>query len=100
MHLKTPCKIQLTEKATKQLRDNYDSKNEKGGILVAQPKKLKSGTQLIVDSIIFLRNVSDSPTNSYLPDSKELHNALNETLGSQTEKTLPIRFHALIHLFY
>jgi hypothetical protein len=93
LHLKTPCKIHLTDNATKQLRDNYDPKKEKGGVLVARPKKMKSGTHLTVDSIIFLTNVSDSPANSYLPDSKELHKALNDTLAGQSEKTLPIRFH-------
>ncbi|MBK6836113.1 MAG: hypothetical protein IPG89_18305 [Bacteroidetes bacterium] len=54
---------------------------------------MKSGAQLTVDSIIFLTNVSESPAKSYLPDSKELHKALNDTLLAQSEKTLPIRFH-------
>ena len=93
LHLKTPCKIHLTENATKQLRDNYDTKNEKGGFLVAKPQKVGDITDLTIDKIIFLKNISDTPHNSYLPDEKELNQALDKILFGQGEKNLPIRFH-------
>lgn len=93
LHLKTPSKVHLTDKATKQLRDNYDPKIEKGGVLIAKPKKIGNETHLTIDRIIFLTNVSDTPEDSYLPDDKELQQALNDTVAGQKEKTLPIRFH-------
>jgi len=93
LHLKTPCKVHLTDNATKLLRDSYESKVEKGGVLVAVPKKVGDTTHLTVDKIIFLTNVSQTPENSYLPDSDELSKALNDTYGGQTENSFPIRFH-------
>ena len=93
LHLQTPCKVHLTDKATNQLRDSYQADQEKGGVLVATPNRINGITHLTIDSAIFLTNVSDTPQNSYLPDSKELSEALKDTYSGQTENSLPIRFH-------
>ena len=93
LHLQTPCKVHLTDNATNQLRDSYQADQEKGGVLVAIPKRINGVTHLTIDRAIFLTNVSDAPQNSYLPDSKELNQALKDTYSGQTENSLPIRFH-------
>ena len=93
LHLKTPCIITLADNATKLLRNKYNPKREIGGVLIAKPEKVKNETHLIIDNIIFLTNISDSPEDSYKPDEKELNKALNDTLAGKKEKTLPIRFH-------
>ncbi len=93
LHLTTPCKIHITDTVTNQLRESYESKKEKGGILVSAPTRVGNETHLTIDKVIFLTNKSETPEDSYLPDSKELQEALNETLANQTEKTLPLRFH-------
>lgn len=90
IHLKTPCKIILSENVIKQLQDNYDSQYEKGGIFVAVPEKIDNETHLIIDKVNFLTNVSDEPHRSYIPNSSELEQTLNLILDSES---LPIRFH-------
>lgn len=93
LHLQTPCKVHLTDNATKQLQDSYQTEKEKGGVLVAIPKRINGITHLTIDRAIFLTNVSDTPQNSYRPDSNELSQALKDTYSGQTENSLPIRFH-------
>jgi len=93
LHLKTPCEVNITKKAVKQLRDNYDPKFEKGGVLVAKPEKIKGVTRLTIDRIIFLKNVVQDPERSYLPDGKELEQALRDTIYADNDNSLPIRFH-------
>lgn len=77
LHLQTPCKVHLTDNATNQLRDSYQADQEKGGVLVAIPKRINGVTHLAIDRANFLTNVSDAPQKSYLPDSKELNQALS-----------------------
>lgn len=93
LHLQTPCKVHLTENATQQLREAYDSKIEKGGILVAKPQKVGQETHLEIDRAIFLTNISETPEDSYLADRNEIKQALKDTLADENEKTLPIQFH-------
>lgn len=93
LHLQTPCKVHLTDNATNQLRDSYQADQEKGGVLVAIPKRMNGVTHLTIDRAIFLTNASAAPQNSYRPDSKELSQALKDTYSGQTENSLPIRFH-------
>src|SRR5690554_220081 len=57
LHLQTPCKIHLTDTAIKQLRDNYQTDQEKGGVLVAIPKRINNVTHLTINRIILLTNV-------------------------------------------
>jgi len=93
LHLKTPCKIHLSHSVTKQLRDNYDSKNEKGGVFVALPEKIGNDTHLKISKVIFITNVSENPWNSYIADTIELQQALNDSLNDKHTKYLPLRFH-------
>lgn len=93
LHLQTPCEIQLTANATKLLNDNYEAKRENGGVLVAIPKRFNGITFLTIDRVIFLSNVASTPQNSYLPDERELKQALMNTYSGEKENSLPIRFH-------
>lgn len=92
LHLQTPCKVHFTDNATNELRDGYQSNQEKGGVLVAIPKRENGVTHLTIDRVTFLTNVSGTPQKSYEPDSKELNQALKDTLAGQTENSLPIHF--------
>lgn len=93
VHLQTPCKVHLTDNATNQLHDGYRADQEKGGILVAIPKRINGITHLTIDSVIFLTNDADTPQKSYRPDDKELNQAMKDTFSGQTENSLPIHFH-------
>lgn len=93
LHLQAPCKILLTENATKQIRANYQANLEKGGILVAIPKKENGESLLTVDKLIFLKNVADNPHSSYLPDPDELKIALDSAYFSKESNFLAVRFH-------
>ena len=92
LHLQTPCKVHLTDKAVNQLRDSYQADKEKGGILVAIPKRINNVTHLTIDNVVILSNISDNPQNSYRPDDKELNQALKDTYSGQVN-SLAIRFH-------
>lgn len=93
LHLQTPCKVHITDNATNQLRDSYQADQEKGGVLIAIPKRINDVTHLTIDRAVFLTNVSDSPKNSYQPDGNELRKILKDTYSGQVENSLPIRFH-------
>ena len=93
LHLQTPCKIHLSENATNLVMNNYEANVEKGGVLVALPKRENDVTHLHIDRIIFLTNVSDDRHRSYLPDTKELDEALKETYGGIKVNSIAIRFH-------
>lgn len=93
LHLQTPCKVVVSGKVTKELKDSYESKKEKGGVFVAIPKRVNGVTVLNIDKIIFLTNISETPQNSYSPDKAELHQALKDTYSGQLENSLPLRFH-------
>ncbi len=82
LHLKTPCKIHLTEKAIKQLKETYDPSKEKGGVMSCSPEKVDGETYLTIGSIIFLKNVADTPERSYRPDDTELNQSLEDTLSN------------------
>ncbi|MBN4049745.1 hypothetical protein JYT36_00795 [Bacteroidales bacterium AH-315-N07] len=89
-HLKTPCEIDLTEDASNKLRDNYEPGLEKGGVLVAYPQKKGNKTIFKINEIIYLKNDSNNPKHSYIPNSIELSNALKRAFK---QHFLPIRFH-------
>jgi hypothetical protein len=93
LHLTTPCKVNISDTVTTELKSSYEPKKEKGGVLVAKPTKVGNETLLTVNKVIFLTNISKTPENSYLPDPQELQQALLETLSTSKEKTLPLRFH-------
>ena len=71
LHLQTPCKVHLTDNATNQLLNSYQEDQEKGGILIAIPKRINGVTHLTIDKAIFLTNVAETTKKSYRPDSKE-----------------------------
>lgn len=93
LHLQTPCKINITANATRQLRDSYKANEEKGGLLVAIPRKQENVTHLSIDRVIFITNISETPYKSYSPDSQELREALNETYSGKKINSLAIHFH-------
>ncbi len=93
LHLQTPCKIHLSENATQQIRDTYEANVEKGGVLVALPQRENGITHLHIDRLIYLTNISDDKHRSYLPNPKELDEALTETYSGKDIKYFAIRFH-------
>ena len=93
LHLNTPCKIHLTENATKQLLDEYVPHVEKGGFLVAIPARKNGVTHLTIDTIMFLKNVADAPERSYLADRNDENEALRATYAGIPVNSLPLQFH-------
>jgi hypothetical protein len=93
LHLKTPCKIHINARVIQELRFNYETDQEKGGLLSLIPSKVGDEVHLEIDRIIFLKNISGHPENSYLPENIELDTALKSVLDEPVKKALPIRFH-------
>lgn len=93
LHLQAPCNILLTENATNQIKTNYQPDLEKGGIMIANPKKENGFTVLTIDRLIFLKNIAGKPRSSYLPDQDELSEALNAAYFSKESNFLALRFH-------
>lgn len=93
LHLKTPCKIHISEEVTKLLRTTYDPQKELGGMLIAIPKHQNGETFLEVNSVVFVKNVSETPTTTYRPDADEWRAVIKNTFDNKEEKTFPIQFH-------
>jgi len=95
LHLKTPCEVHLTKKAVKQLRDNYDPKLERGGVLVAKPEMIDGVTHLTIDRIIFLTNIVECQGTRWTekqrtnPETGSLPDTLAEKLHSEISPGRP-----------
>jgi hypothetical protein len=98
LHLAAPCRFRITENIVADLKRKYTSEEEIGGVLWAKPT-IKEGEIIhIIDSVSYVRNaIEDNPradhrnrSNAYLPDSKELNQALNVLF---LQGYLPIKFH-------
>ena len=93
LHISTPCKIKISEKITQELRDAYDAEKEIGGVLMASPKKINEEVYLEINSVILIKNVSDTPYRSYRKEADEWKAAIKNTFDAEKQKTFPIQFH-------
>ncbi len=98
LHLTTPCRFRIDETIVADLKSNYKSDEEIGGVLWAKPT-IKDGEIIhIIDKVSYIRNaIEDNPradhrnkSNAYLPDSKELNQILNDLF---LQGYLPVKFH-------
>ena len=97
-HLTTPCRFRIKEEIVHNLKSNYVSYEEIGGILWAKPTIISNEKIYVIDKVSFIRNsIEDKPrtdhrnkSNAYLPDIKQLNKELNEVFNSGY---LPVKFH-------
>lgn len=98
LHLTTPCRFRIDETIVANLKSNYKSDEEIGGVFWAKPT-IKDGEIIhIIDKVSYIRNtIEDNPradhrnkSNAYLPDSKELNQILNDLF---LQGYLPVKFH-------
>lgn len=98
LHLTTPCRFRINETIVADLKSNYKSDEEIGGVLWAKPT-IKDGEIIhIIDKVSYIRNaIEDNPradhrnkSNAYLPDSKDLNQILNDLF---LQGYLPVKFH-------
>jgi hypothetical protein len=97
-HLTTPCRFRITENIISDLKKNYKTDEEIGGVLWAKPTTKDGEIIHIVDNVSYIRNaIEDNPrtdhrnkSNAYLPDSKELNQTLNDLFS---QGYLPVKFH-------
>jgi hypothetical protein len=74
----------------RQLKQEYDPKQEKGGLINFKPYLQEGIRRYVAVEVIFINNVSESKRISYQSDSKELNDAYKNALG---QKLLPLAFH-------
>jgi len=99
LHLAAPCRFRITENIVADLKRNYTSDEEIGGVLWLKPTTKEDEIIHIIDNVSYVRNaIEDNPradhrnrSNAYLPDSKELHQTLNDLL---LQGYLPVTFHS------
>ena len=97
-HLTTPCRFTIEEDIVISLKKNYCADEEIGGIFWAKPTIGTQEKTHIVKKISFLRNVIEdtlrtdhlNKSNSYLPDSKQLHEEMERIF---CQGFLPLMFH-------
>lgn len=98
LHLATPCRFRITETIVANLKSNYKSDEEIGGVLWAKPTTKDGEIIHIIDKVSYIRNaIEDNPrndnrnkSNAYLPDSKQLNQTLNDLF---LQGYLPLKFH-------
>lgn len=98
LHLTTPCRFRIDETIVADLKSNYKSDEEIGGVLWAKPTTKDGEIIHIIDNVSYIRNaIEDIPrtdhrnkSNAYLPDSKELNKTLNNLFS---QGYLPVKFH-------
>ncbi len=101
-HLKAPCRFNIKSSIVKQLKDNYLTNEEIGGILWVKPTKIKAEIVYVIEDVSFIRNAIEDTeytdkqgrirtrADAYLPDAKIFSEKLENILS---EKRLPIKFH-------
>lgn len=98
LHLTTPCRFRINENIVADLKSNYKSDEEIGGVLWSKPSAKGGEIIHIIDKLSYIRNaIEDSPrnddrnkSNAYLPDSKQLNQTLNDLF---LQGYLPVKFH-------
>jgi hypothetical protein len=98
LHLTTPCRFKITENIVTDLKKNYKTDEEIGGVLWAKPTTKNGEIIHIIDNVSYIRNaIEDNPrtdhrnkSNAYLPDSKQLNTTLNALF---LQGYLPLKFH-------
>jgi hypothetical protein len=88
--INTTSKFVFPEIFIKYIQSEYDSEYEKGGYIFFKPSLNDNQVEFIVEEVIFLENISDTPQRSYLWDYNEKNRKLDEALQ---KKLLPISFH-------
>lgn len=98
LHLATPCRFRVAENIVTDLKKNYKTDEEIGGVLWAKPTTKDGEIIHIIDKVSYIRNaIEDNPrndnrnkSNAYLPDSKQLNQTLNDLF---LQGYLPVKFH-------
>ncbi len=101
-HLTTPCRFSISQNVVKNLKDEYLSEEEIGGILWAKPTTIGDERVYVVDQVKFLRNaIEDTPykdkegrlrtkKDAYRPDAKTHSEELQKIFSANY---LPLKFH-------
>lgn len=103
LHLTTPCRFRVTENIVSDFKKNYKADEQIGGVLWAKPTNKNGEIIHIIDKVSYLRNAIEdnkraddrNKSNAYLPDFKELNQALNDLF---LQGYLPVKFHAHLNL--
>lgn len=98
LHLTTPCRFRINENIVADLKSNYVSDEEIGGVLWAKPTTKDGEIIHIIDKVSYIRNaIEDNPrndrrnkSNAFLFDSNQLNQTLNDLF---LQGYLPIKFH-------
>jgi hypothetical protein len=94
-YLKTPFTIHITENVIRKIREKYNPKVEKGGLLLGKPLKNNSERMLEIREVEFVKNISNNPNNSYQYESNQYNKIINYCLSGEKNGRFyfPINFH-------
>ncbi|HBS85702.1 MAG: hypothetical protein A2W91_13645 [Bacteroidetes bacterium GWF2_38_335] len=98
LYLTTPCRFRINENIVTDLKSNYKSDQEIGGVLWAKPTNRDGEIIHIIDKVSYIRNaIEDNPrndgrniSNAYLPDKNQLNQTLSDLF---LQGYLPVKFH-------
>lgn len=89
-YLQTPFYIVPTKDSCHELLKSYHDRYETGGILLCKPDLRNGERYLIIHDVIFIKNISRWPENSYEEDPEEYKKALSLCFDTFC---IPIEFH-------
>jgi hypothetical protein len=97
-YLTTPCRFRINKDLVSDLKNNYKSNEEVGGVLWAKPTTKDGEIIHTIDKVTYIRNaIEDNPradhrnkSNAYLSDYKQLNQTLNDIFS---KGYLPVKFH-------
>jgi len=95
IYLATPFLIRLKKSVIKKLREEYNPKVEKGGILLGKPL-VENDKQIIeICDVLFIKNDSDNPQHSYRYNNNDFIASLSYSFLRRNRKLIyyPIFFH-------
>lgn len=98
-YLTTPCRFIIDEKIVADLKRNYKTDEEIGGVLWAKPTNKDANIIYFIDKVSYFTNAIEyypradhrNKTNAYLPDSKQRQQILYDLFS---QGYLPLEFHS------
>lgn len=88
--LNTPSDYYFPDFIIKTLKNNFDPKLEKGGLIRFEYHLSNNNLIFSAKEVVFITNISKTPNHQYDPDKKELKMAYGDAFS---KKLLPLAFH-------
>jgi hypothetical protein len=88
--LNCPNNIYFPDFIIKALKEKFDHRIEKGGLILFNYSLLNNTITFSAKNVVFIKNISKTPNHQYAPDKKELKTAYDDAFS---KNLLPLAFH-------